>query len=108
MAPKESILTQPSMTVALGEKDSSSMHWYFDYETYEDVTQLEQTRHSSRAHNPGDAAEGQGVVVNWGGGSNYVFADGSVRFLKFAQSVWPINLWGVTPTYRNAGAPGGP
>jgi prepilin-type N-terminal cleavage/methylation domain-containing protein/prepilin-type processing-associated H-X9-DG protein len=108
ISPKETEITEPSMTVALGEKDTTSMHWYFDYETYEDVTQLEQSRHSTRAHSSGDRSEGQGVIVNFGGGSNFTFADGSVRFLKFGQSVWPLNLWGLTPAYRNASAPGMP
>ena len=108
ISPKESEITEPSMTAALGEKDTTSMHWYFDYETYEDVTQLEQSRHSTKAHSSGDRSEGQGTIVNFGGGSNFTFADGSVRFLKFGQSVWPLNLWGITPAYRNVGAPGTP
>jgi prepilin-type N-terminal cleavage/methylation domain-containing protein/prepilin-type processing-associated H-X9-DG protein len=105
LGPKESVVAEPSNTVVFGEKDSTSMHWYFDWETYEDVTQLEQSRHSTRAHTSGDREEGQGVIANYGGGSNYSFVDGSARFLKFGQSVWPVNLWGVTPACRNSGAP---
>jgi prepilin-type processing-associated H-X9-DG protein len=34
------------------------------------------------------------------GGSNYAFADGSARFLKFKGSVYPLNLWAVDETLR--------
>jgi prepilin-type processing-associated H-X9-DG protein len=54
-----------------------------------DVTQLEQSRHS----NNGKKNSGQG-------GSNYGFADGSVRFLRFGQSLTPVNLWATTPFWR--------
>jgi prepilin-type processing-associated H-X9-DG protein len=36
------------------------------------------------------------------GGSNFAFADGSVRFLKFGASVNPLNLWAVSDEWRNA------
>lgn len=108
LSPKESEINEPSLTVVLGEKDTTSMHWYFDYETYEDITQLEQSRHSTRSHGSGDRSEGQGIIINFGGGSNYTMADGSARFFKFGMSVWPVNLWGLTPSYRNVGAPGQP
>jgi len=107
-SPKESSLAEPSQTVVLGEKDTTSMHWYFDFETSEDVTQLDQCRHSTMVHRSQaiNDAEPTGAPVNWGGGSNYTFADGSARYLKFGGSVWPINLWAITPAYRNLGAPG--
>ncbi len=38
------------------------------------------------------------------GGSNYGFADGSVRFLKFGLSVWPEDMWAVTDADRRATA----
>jgi prepilin-type processing-associated H-X9-DG protein len=34
-------------------------------------------------------------TVSRTGGSNFAFADGSVRFLKFGKDVWPENLWAV-------------
>ena len=37
------------------------------------------------------------------GGSNYAFADGSVRFIKFGRVMNPINLWAVMPDVRAAG-----
>lgn len=107
---KESTLAAPAQTVVLGEKDTTSMHWYFDFETQEDVTQLDQCRHSTMVHRSQatNDAEPTGAPVNWGGGSNYTFSDGSARYLRFGGSVWPINLWAVTIESRNAGAPGGP
>ena len=94
---RESQIAEPSMTIAFGEKYATSQHWYFDYETYEDITQLDQSRHSSssRRNQKGDG----------GGGSNYILVDGSARFLRFGLSVVPINLWAVTPAWRNSGAP---
>ncbi len=88
----ESEIPQPSDTITFGEKEAVSMHWYFDYETYEDITQLDQSRHASRG-------------LKGAGGSNYGFADGSARFLRFGESVSPVNLWAVTPEWRDLGAP---
>ena len=84
----------PSDTIAFGEKDPTSMHWYFDYETSEDLTQLDQNRHSNGGH--------RGTTS---GGANYVFIDGSARFLRYGQSVVPINMWAVTEGWRNLFAP---
>ena len=37
----------------------------------------------------------------WGsGGSNFSFADGSVRYLLYGRALAPVNLWAVTPRYR--------
>ena len=94
----ESAIREPSDTVSFGEKDQLSRHYYFDYEQFEDITQLDQSRHSSR---------GSGRDGSRGGGSNYTFVDGSARFLKFGRSVSPVNLWGVTPDWRQTGGPSG-
>lgn len=94
IAPKELSIREPSTTIALGEKDADSMHWYLDYETYEDITQLDQTRHSSRT---------QGQDLEGSGGSNYLFADGSVRYLGFGKCVNPVNMWAITPAWRQPG-----
>lgn len=34
------------------------------------------------------------------GGSNFAFVDGSARYLKYGQSVWPENQWAVADTNR--------
>ncbi|RME90020.1 MAG: type II secretion system protein [Verrucomicrobia bacterium] len=36
------------------------------------------------------------------GGSNYGFADGSVRYLRYGEAFHPLNLWAVTPAFRQA------
>ena len=90
----ESEIKYPSDTIVLGEKEPTSMHWYLDYETYEDITQLDQSRHQNSPRKGG------------GGGSNYVFADGSARYLRYGQSVMPINMWAVTEAWRALGVPG--
>jgi prepilin-type N-terminal cleavage/methylation domain-containing protein/prepilin-type processing-associated H-X9-DG protein len=91
----ESLIQDPSDTVVFGEKEPTSGHWYFDYETYEDVTQLDQSKHSNGGRKDS-------------GGSHYVFADGSVRFLRQWQSFVPVNLWAVTEAWRGIGVPTGP
>lgn len=85
----ESQVQQTSETVLLGEKDKSSGHFFMDFDTYDDLLQLDQNRHSTS------------VKKGRGGGSNYTMTDGSVQFLKFGRSLSPVNLWAVTPAARN-------
>jgi prepilin-type N-terminal cleavage/methylation domain-containing protein len=35
-----------------------------------------------------------------GAGSNSAFADGSARYIKYGNAVWPLNLWAVTDADR--------
>jgi len=91
---RENVITAPSETIVFGEKDYRSVNYYMDYEFYDDMLQLDQSKHASR---PKDA-QGDG-----GGGSNYAFVDGSVRFLRFGRAFSPINMWAVMPNMRNAG-----
>ncbi|NWG75199.1 MAG: DUF1559 domain-containing protein [Rubrivivax sp.] len=86
---KEGAIREPSETVMFGEKESTSGHWYMDYWMGDDYNELEQNRHS----------HGGGRL----GGSNYAFADGSARFLKWGQSLSPINLWFVDEELRRLG-----
>jgi prepilin-type N-terminal cleavage/methylation domain-containing protein len=37
---------------------------------------------------------------NRSGGSNFVFVDASVRFLKYGGSTWPLNLWAISDADR--------
>lgn len=87
----ENDIRQPSETITFGEKESGSGHFWMDFleGLGNDLTQIEQSRHS----NPGEKNSGQG-------GSNYGFVDGSVRFLRFGQSLTPINLWATTDYWR--------
>jgi prepilin-type processing-associated H-X9-DG protein len=88
----ESIIKQASETVLFGEKDGEqSGHWWMDYWMGDDYSELDQTRHMK-------------VKNGTSGGSNYAFADGSARFLRFGQSLNPINLWFVDEDLRQLGA----
>lgn len=80
----------PSETVAFGEKESNSPHYYMDFleGSGNDVTEVEQGRHSTA---------GRGTRS---GGSNHAFVDGSARYLKYGGGMSPVNLWAVTVTSR--------
>jgi prepilin-type N-terminal cleavage/methylation domain-containing protein/prepilin-type processing-associated H-X9-DG protein len=92
---KENAIYAPSDTVMFGEKEGGDLndsdeerkqhgHFYMNASSYDDIRQLNQNRHSGNL------------------GSNYSFADGSVRFMKFGKTFDPINLWGVTVEARKA------
>jgi prepilin-type N-terminal cleavage/methylation domain-containing protein/prepilin-type processing-associated H-X9-DG protein len=88
----ESVVTQPSETILFGEKDGDvSGHWWMDYWMGDDYSELDQTRHG---RGPGGG----------GGGSNYAFADGSSRLLRFGQSLDPVNMWFVDENLRKLGS----
>jgi prepilin-type N-terminal cleavage/methylation domain-containing protein len=87
----ESAIKQSSETILFGEKDSQSGHWWMDYWQGDDYQELDQTRHNK-------------VGNSNAGGSNYAFADGGARYLKFGQSLNPINLWFVDEDLRKLGA----
>jgi prepilin-type N-terminal cleavage/methylation domain-containing protein/prepilin-type processing-associated H-X9-DG protein len=81
---RESDIIHSSDTVILGEKRNDHGDFYMDlFENGgNDFTGiLEQSRHDSR---------GASTVS---GGSNFAFADGSSRFIKYGGSTWPIHLW---------------
>jgi prepilin-type N-terminal cleavage/methylation domain-containing protein/prepilin-type processing-associated H-X9-DG protein len=92
-AMRESAIQSPSETIVLGEKLTGSAHYYMDFLELDaatlsgnDFTQVEQSRHMAN----GTSA----------GGSNYAFADGSTRYLKFGQMFMPETLWAVTDKWR--------
>ena len=81
-------------TIVMGEKKSDSEHYYMDlFEPSRggrgnDVTEIERGRHATSLNN------------RKGGGSNYMMADGSARFIKYRGLLYPLNLWSVTDYYR--------
>lgn len=93
---KENVIPHPSDTIAFGEKETEKRDYYMDMfegsggNDFDGIA--EQSRHSSR----GPSSES--------GGSNYDFADGSVRFLKVHKSLDPLNLWAVGDEDRVAQA----
>lgn len=86
----EQMIKQPSETIVFGEKESTSKHFYMDMleGIGNDFTEVEQSRHSATSRNSG--------------GSDFVFADGSVRYLRFGQMLTPQNLWAVEDAFRNS------
>jgi prepilin-type N-terminal cleavage/methylation domain-containing protein len=93
---KEDAIVNPTDTIVLGEKTDANGDFYMDLNegsTGNDFGGvLNQSRHDSHG---ADAINGRGS-----GGSNHAMADGSARFIKFPQSVYPINLWAVTDLGR--------
>jgi len=92
---KEALVPKPSVTVLLGEKKNLqrdegvavSRHYFMDLleGVGNDADQVERGCHST-------ARSG---TVSKTGGSNFAFADGSVRYLKYGQDIWPENQWAV-------------
>ncbi len=84
----EDAVKLPSDTITFGEKDTASPHFYMDFlETASgnDFEELEHARH---------------MGAKAAGGSNYAFADGSARYLRYGRSVSPLNLWAITDAWR--------
>ena len=108
---RQSDIIHATDTVILGEKMYNRGDYYMDIGEPSYVEGggsgvgndwsgiLEQSRHDSRG--PGTAS----------GGSNYTFADGSSRFIKYGQSLWPVTLWCISDAnrsyyaYKSAGMP---
>ena len=96
----ESAIPQPSDTITFGEKLTKKVtpsgdvyihHYHMDFFQGfgNDIDVIEYARHMRGEDNsPG------------GGGSNFAFADGSARYLKYGQALYPENLWAVTPEWR--------
>lgn len=94
---RETDLRLPSETIVFGEKRGDTPqhgHFYMDFleGVGNDVTEVEQSRHSTPSKN------------SRGGGSDYAFGDGSVRFLRFGKTFIPVNLWATEDKWRTNGA----
>jgi prepilin-type N-terminal cleavage/methylation domain-containing protein/prepilin-type processing-associated H-X9-DG protein len=90
---RETDILHSSDTVVLGEKEYNHGDFYMDLgenggNDFSGI--LEQSRHDSRGQGTGS------------GGSNFTFADGSARYIKYGQSLWPISLWCVSDADRTA------
>jgi prepilin-type N-terminal cleavage/methylation domain-containing protein len=86
----ESALSNPSEIIMFGELVATNFNKHMDYFQNNDNLVIDETRHGSK----------NGA----GGGADYGFSDGSVRFLRFGESLTPLNLWGVTDEWRETGA----
>ncbi len=83
----ENAILEPSETIVIGEKENNSGHFYMDYDRMEEVLVLDPAKHSP----PPNGGKG---------GSNYSFADGSARYLRYGLSATPVNLWATIPGER--------
>jgi prepilin-type N-terminal cleavage/methylation domain-containing protein/prepilin-type processing-associated H-X9-DG protein len=88
---KENAIVHISDTVVLGEKKSTASDYYMDVNEgsgndFSGV--LDEGRHDSR---------GEGTFT---GGSNYAFADGSARFMKYHAALYPLNFWCISDINR--------
>jgi prepilin-type processing-associated H-X9-DG protein len=85
-----SVVKEPTTTIVFGEKETSSQHVYMDFSqgAGNDMEEVEHGRHGRTG-----AAKG-------GASSNYGFADGSARTIKFGRAVSPVNMWAVTQLWR--------
>ncbi|HEY1173610.1 MAG TPA: type II secretion system protein [Verrucomicrobiae bacterium] len=92
---REAAIRQPQDTIAFGEKETDSPHFYMDF--YEgngnDIEESEQSRHMTG-----------GTVKNRNGGSNYAMVDGSVQYMKYGQALSPVNQWAVMASWRTNAA----
>jgi prepilin-type N-terminal cleavage/methylation domain-containing protein/prepilin-type processing-associated H-X9-DG protein len=84
----ESAIQETTETVVFGEKEGDpgpppEGHFWMDSYAEDDIIQINQIRHSG------------------GVGSNYAFADGSARFMRFGTTLAPVNLWATEPSIRN-------
>jgi prepilin-type processing-associated H-X9-DG protein len=96
MSIKENAVKKPSDTIMFGEKknvpapppeERLSRHFYMDLleGVGNDFDQVERGCHSTQ----------RAGTLSSSGGSNYAFADGSVRYLKYGKDVRPENIWAI-------------
>ena len=90
---KEQAVIYPSETIMFGEKKNlpnPAMDYFMDLNegVGNDLDKVEQGCHS---------VTHKGINS---GGSNFVYVDGSVRYMKFGTTVWSLNLWAVNDTNR--------
>lgn len=97
---KETAIPKPSDTIIFGEKknlqqvdaEPVAMDFFMDMlegKGGNDFDRVEHGCHSS-------------LHTGKTGGSNFTFMDGSVRFLRYGRSVWPLNQWAVSDADRQA------
>jgi prepilin-type N-terminal cleavage/methylation domain-containing protein/prepilin-type processing-associated H-X9-DG protein len=93
---KISNIRSPSDTIMFGEKKQERQDVHMDFYQGEgnDVEAIDQNKHNA-----------SGGEDSRDGGSNFAFADGSVRLLKYGKSLSPENLWAVTEQWRGAPSP---
>ena len=84
-------VVRPADTIVFGEKASASTQFYVVLVTDADqyLPDLEESRHG-----------GAFGLSNKSGNSNYAFGDGSVRSIRYGQTLSPLNQWAATDQGR--------
>jgi prepilin-type N-terminal cleavage/methylation domain-containing protein/prepilin-type processing-associated H-X9-DG protein len=90
----EANIKQPSITILIGEKKTASDNYYMDLleGAGNQVDQIERSQHSTRKLHMD--------VKTTNGGSNYTFIDGHAEFLRYRNSLYPIDMWAVEDQLR--------
>jgi prepilin-type N-terminal cleavage/methylation domain-containing protein/prepilin-type processing-associated H-X9-DG protein len=86
---RETAVPRPSDTLVFGEKRTGSFHVHMDIDQGKRGNDFEEIDHVRHGH-----------------GSNFAFADNSVRWINKYGELYPENLWAVVDKYRIA--PGKP
>ena len=98
---KQNCIVYQSDTIILGEKENTAGDFYMDLleNGGNDFTGIaEQGRHDNNGITSSQQNQQNGAGSS--GGSNYAMADGSARFIKFPQSVEPVNMWALVDSNR--------
>ncbi len=93
---QEQAIADTGGTIVLGEKTDANGDFYMDLNEGTGGNDfggiLNQSRHDSTP---------RASTTGWGaGGSNHAMADGSAQFIKYPQSVTPVNMWAITQAGR--------
>ena len=95
---KETAIPKPTETVLFGEKknlgadeDGGAMDYFMDNWEGKGGNDADRVEHGCHSNTRRDRSVG---------GSNFGFVDGSVRFLRFGGSVWPVNMWAASDDDR--------
>ena len=99
---KESAVAHPTDTIVIGEKTDFHEDYYMDLNEGTAGNDnnsgnspgrvLNQSRHNSNGTD--------GIIGSGSGGSNHAMGDGSARYIRFPQSVDPINMWAIADSNR--------
>jgi prepilin-type N-terminal cleavage/methylation domain-containing protein/prepilin-type processing-associated H-X9-DG protein len=90
----EANIRMPMLTILFGEKKTGSDNFYMDLleGAGNQVDQIERSRHSTR--------KPRMDAKTTNGGSNYTFIDGHAEFLRYRNSLYPIDMWAVDEQLR--------
>ena len=91
----ENLMPEPGETIVFGEKLYAIGHFFMDLMEGALGNDNEVLNHA--VHNTAVRSIHGGTKS---GGSDYAFADGSTRYLRYRKSLEPINLWALTPQWR--------